>query len=81
VSPDPPDNHQGTAAVPAPATRPAVAATTGTGVVEFFAALGDAWRLTETQRARLTPRVQAALDMGWAPQALAAPSFSGGTGH
>jgi predicted enzyme related to lactoylglutathione lyase len=50
-------------------------------VVEFFAALGDAWRLTETQRARLTPRVQAALDMGWAPQALAAPSFSGGTGH
>jgi hypothetical protein len=50
VSPDPPDNHQGTAAAPAPATRPAAAATTGAGVVEFFAALGDAWRLTETRR-------------------------------
>jgi len=40
VSPDPPKNHQGTAA------------------------LGDAWRLTETQRARLTPAVEAALGAG-----------------
>jgi hypothetical protein len=80
VSPDPPDNHQGTAAAPAPATRPAVAATTGAGVVEFFAALGDAWRLTETQRARLTPAVQVALDIGWAPQALASVTGANTTG-
>lgn len=38
---------------------------------EFFGALGPAWRLTETQRARLTPAVLAALDGGWSPQGLA----------
>ncbi|HUK69052.1 MAG TPA: helix-turn-helix domain-containing protein, partial [Streptosporangiaceae bacterium] len=80
VSPDPPDNHQGTAAASAPDARPAVAATTGADVVEFFAALGDAWRLTETQRARLTAAVQAALDMGWAPQALASVTGANTTG-
>jgi hypothetical protein len=32
---------------------------------EFFAALGDAWRLTDAQRARLAPAVKAALDVGW----------------
>ena len=41
-------------------------------VGEFFAVLGDGWRLTADQRARLAPAVQAALDAGWLPQALAA---------
>jgi hypothetical protein len=49
-------------------------------VDEFFAALGDAWRLTETQRVRLTPGVLAALDMGWAPQALASVAGANTTG-
>ena len=39
-------------------------------VSEFFAVLGDAWRLTEAQRARLAPAVKAALDMGWTPRTL-----------
>ena len=39
---------------------------------EFFAILGDGWRLTAAQQARLAPAVQAALDAGWLPQALAA---------
>jgi hypothetical protein len=43
---------------------------------EFLAALGPAWRLTESQRARLTPAVTAALAAGWAPADLAA--FTGG---
>jgi hypothetical protein len=72
VSPDPPVNHQGTAAAGARDARPAAAAATGGGGVgEFFAALGTAWRLTEAQRARLIPAVEAALDTGWTPQALA----------
>jgi hypothetical protein len=44
----------------------------GGPVGEFFAALGNVWRLTTDQRARLAPTVQAALDAGWMPQALAA---------
>jgi hypothetical protein len=39
---------------------------------EFFAALGSSWRLTSTQRLRLTPVITAALDKGWTPCALAA---------
>ena len=39
---------------------------------EFFAALGDCWRLTAAQRARLGPAVTAALCAGWTPRALAA---------
>ena len=39
---------------------------------EFFAALGDGWRLTATQRLRLVPAVTAALERGWAPRVLAA---------
>ena len=42
------------------------------GAGEFFAILGDGWRLTAAQQARLAPAVQAALDAGWLPQALAA---------
>jgi len=38
----------------------------------FFAALGDGWRLTAAQRARLAPAVRAALEAGWLPHALAA---------
>jgi hypothetical protein len=38
----------------------------------FFAALGDGWRLTATQRARLAPAAQTALGAGWMPHALAA---------
>jgi Helix-turn-helix domain len=44
----------------------------GQAVGEFFAVLGDGWRLTADQRARLAPAVQAALDAGWLPPALAA---------
>jgi hypothetical protein len=39
---------------------------------EFFAALGTDWRLTATQRLRLTPAVTAAPGEGWTPNALAA---------
>jgi Helix-turn-helix domain len=70
VSPDPPGNHQRTAAAPVPEARPA-AAVAGGQIREFFAALGNAWRLTEAQRGRLAPAVEAALDMGWTPQRLA----------
>ena len=42
--------------------------------------LGDAWRLTDTQRARLTPAVNAALGMGWTPQALASATGANTTG-
>jgi len=44
----------------------------GGAVGEFFAALGDSWRLTGAHRARLTPAVKDALRMGWTPAALAA---------
>jgi hypothetical protein len=72
VSPDPPKNHQGTAA-PARDEQPAAeAANRSGGAGEFFPALGDAWRLTEAQRARLAPAVDTAFGMGWTPQALAA---------
>jgi hypothetical protein len=52
---------------------PATADTAGGGqaVGEFFAVLGDGWRLTADQRARLVPAVQSALDAGWSPHALA----------
>jgi hypothetical protein len=43
----------------------------GRRISEFFAALGDAWRLARAERARLTPAVKAALDMCWTSQALA----------
>jgi hypothetical protein len=82
VSPDPPKNHQRTAAPPGEA-RPAatvVSDNDGRGIGEFFAALGDAWQLTEAQRARLAPAVRAALDMGWAPQQLALATGANTTG-
>jgi helix-turn-helix protein len=44
----------------------------GERVGEFFAALGDRWRLTAAQRARLGPAITAALCTGWTPRALAA---------
>lgn len=71
VSADPPKNQKRTAAARACDGRLAVAAATGGGAGEFFAALGDAWRLTWAQRARLIPAVQAALDAGWSPRRLA----------
>jgi Helix-turn-helix domain len=37
----------------------------------YFDALGGQWRLTATQRDRLTPAVEAALADGWAPDRLA----------
>jgi hypothetical protein len=81
LSHDPPENHQGTAAAPARDARPAAkTATGGGGAGEFFVALGDAWRLTDTQRARLTPAVNAALGMGWTPQALASATGANTTG-
>jgi hypothetical protein len=72
VSPDPPENHQATAAARRREARPAAVAALDGRAGEFFAALGDAWRLTAAQRARLTPAVEAALGTGWTPQALAA---------
>jgi len=54
-----------------PEARPAAAVAGGGQISEFIAALGGAWRLTEAQRARLTPAVKAALDTGWTPQRLA----------
>jgi len=56
-------------ALGAPAGR---AADGGGPVSEFFAVLGDGWKLTATQRARLSPAVSAALGTGWTPGALAA---------
>jgi hypothetical protein len=56
-------------ALEAPADR---AADGGGPVGEFFAVLGDGWKLTAAQRARLAPAVSAALGMGWTPGALAA---------
>jgi hypothetical protein len=44
----------------------------GEPVGEFFAALGNCWRLTPTQRLKLTPVITAALDEGWTPRVLAA---------
>jgi hypothetical protein len=80
LSADPPGNQQGTAAATARDARPAAVAATGGGAGEFFAALGDAWRLTKTQRARLTPAVKAALGAGWTPQALASATGTNTTG-
>ncbi len=57
------------------AREPALAdGRTGGGgpVGEFFAALGGGWRLTLSQRARLSPVLQTALSTGWTPAALAA---------
>src|SRR5262249_16642378 len=68
VSPDPPPNYQRTAAARPHTARPAAGKAGGGGAGEFFTALGDAWRLTQAQRARLTPAVTAALDAGWTPK-------------
>jgi hypothetical protein len=57
------------------ATPPAAPGAPGGGyeqVSELFAALGDRWRLTAAQRARLAPAVSTALAAGWAPRELAA---------
>ena len=51
---------------------PASGAVGGGPAGEFFAALGDGWRLTPTQRLKLVPAVTAALERGWAPPVLAA---------
>ena len=77
LSPDPPGNRRRAARDARPAAK---TATGGGGAGEFFAALGDAWRLTDTQRARLTPAVNAALGMGWTPQALASATGANTTG-
>jgi hypothetical protein len=76
VSPDPPENHQGTAA---PHARPA--ATAGQSgepeaaeIREFFTALAarsPRWLLTVRQRTRLAAAVAAALAAGWTPARLA----------
>lgn len=47
----------------------------GGAVGEFFDRLGEAWRLTATQRARLGSAVEVALGAGWTPATLA--SFTG----
>jgi hypothetical protein len=53
------------------ARLPAEDAGCGGPASEFFAALGDAWRLTAAQRARLAPAALTALSAGWRPAALA----------
>lgn len=75
VSPDPPENHQGTAA---PAMRPAAAADPAARLAaevgEFFerlAGLNPRWQMTVSQRRRLSPAVTAALAAGRTPLALA----------
>ena len=53
----------------------------GGGLVgEFFAVLGDAWQLTEDQRARLAPAVKAALERGWTPRTLVSVTGMNTTG-
>lgn len=79
MSPDPPKNRQRTAATLARDEQPAAANRRG-GADEFFAALGSSWRLTEAQRARLTPAVKSALGAGWTPQALALVTGANTTG-
>ena len=80
ASPDPPENHKGTAATPArevPAAGPRVGCG-GAEVGEFFeqlAARSQLWLLTVGQRKRLAPSVTAALATGWNPDGLA--SFAG----
>jgi hypothetical protein len=80
-----PAHERGAAVAPEPSREPSMepsaasaqarqvpAAGGGGPAGEFFAVLGDGWRLTADQRARLAPAVQAALEAGWLPQALAA---------
>ncbi len=70
VAPEPyrePPNEPSAAPVRARTARPG-----GGPVGEFFDGLGDAWPLTATQRDRILPAVEAALDAGWAPRELAA---------
>ena len=74
LHPNRPGNHPPNRPPPPAPARPATAGTAGGGgpAGEFFAALGNGWRLTKAQRARLAPAGQAALAAGWVPQALAA---------
>ena len=44
----------------------------GGGAGEFFARLGPGWPLTDRQRTRLAPMVDAAVAAGWGPATLAA---------
>lgn len=76
VSPDPPENHQGTTT----AREPETAAVSVRGdrdeaeaadVEAFFAALDPRWLLTVGQRRRLAHAVRIALAAGWTPQGLA----------
>jgi hypothetical protein len=76
VSPDPPPNHQGTAACAGPRAEPAtkLPAVVAARIGEFFdrlASLSPLWRLTARQRNRLAPDVASALATGWTPGALA----------
>jgi hypothetical protein len=74
VSPDPPMNHQGTAASVGPERPAALPAMAAAEVGEFFdqlAARSPLWRLTTHQRRRLTPAIAGALATGWAPGPLA----------
>jgi hypothetical protein len=84
VAPEPPKEPSiEPSAAPAPAREvPATASTAGGGrsVGVFFAVLGEDWRLTAAQRARLAPAVRAALEAGWMPQALAAFTGANSTG-
>jgi hypothetical protein len=69
VSPDPPPNHQRTAARAGPRAQPATAPpATAAGTGEFFgqlAARSPLWRLTAHQRRRLAQAVAGALAAGW----------------
>jgi len=76
VSPDPPENHQGTAAVRHARTAAIADAATGPAaeVEEFFERLtylNPRWQLTASQHRRLSPAVTAALAAGRSPDDLA----------
>ena len=79
--PNRPGNHPPNRPPPPHARgAPATATTAGGGgpAGEFFAAPGDGWPLTATQRARLAPAVRAARGAGWMPHAVLAARLSPG---
>ncbi len=76
VSPDPPENHQGTTAAgtPGPAAIAGPATTMAADLGEFFERLtylNPRWQLTASQHRRLSPAVTAALAAGRSPRDLA----------
>ena len=75
VAPEPPEEPSNEPSAAPHADRQRASSQAGLGggpAAEFFAALGDEWRLTGSQQARLSSAVAAAVGSGWDPQDLAA---------